>query len=85
MNLVNTFSVSTGRSAGDGFDIFVAVDIGDTLVDGMTRRTACREMVVNFAYVDACGSTIWLLLILGKVTGTPKVFVKIRGAVVCRG
>ena len=81
MNLINTFPVSTGRGAGDGLDIFVAIEIGDTLVDG---RTAWGDMV-DFAYVDGCGSTIWLLPILGKVAGAPKLFVKIRGAVVCRG
>lgn len=83
MNLIDTFSVSTRRIASQGLDIFVAVEIGNTLVDGMIRRTACREEVVDFAYVDACGSTVWLLPILGKVTGTPKLFVKIRGAVIC--
>ena len=43
MNLVDTFPVSTGRSAGEGLDMFVAVEIRDTFVDGMTRRTACGE------------------------------------------
>ena len=85
MNLINTFPVSTGRGAGDDLDIFVAVEIGDTLVDGPTRRTACREEVVDFAHVDGCWSTIWLLPILGKVAGALKLFVKIRGAVICRG
>ena len=83
MNLVDTFPVSTGCVASEGLDMFVAVEIGDTFLDGMTRSTACGQEVVDFAYVDACGSTIWLLPILGKVTGTPKLFVKIRGAVIC--
>ena len=63
--------------------MFVAVEIGDTLVDGRTRRTAFGEKVVDFAYVDTCGLIIWLLPIFGKVTGAPKLFVKIRGAVIC--
>ena len=70
-------------SAGEGLDMFVTVEIGDTFVDGMTQRTAGGEDVVDFAYVDTCGSTIWLLPILGKVTDTLKLFVKVRGAVVC--
>ena len=39
--------------------------------------------MVDFAYVDTYGSTIWLLPILGKVTGTLKLSVKVRSAVVC--
>ena len=83
MNLVDAFPVYTGCVASEGLDIFVAVEIGDTLVDGMTRRTACGEEVIDFAYVDTCGLTIWLLPIFGKVTGASKLFVKIRGAVIC--
>ena len=41
--------------------------------------------MVDFAYIDTCGSTIWLLPIFGKVTGTLKLSVKIRGAVICGG
>ena len=83
MNLVNAFSVSTGRGAGERLDNFVPVQIGDTLVDGGTRRTALTEKMVDFAYVDTFGLIVWLLPIFGKVTGAPKLFVKIHGAVVC--
>ena len=83
MNLVDAFSVSTGRGAGERLDLFVAVEIGDTLVGGKARRTACGEKVIDFAYVDTCGFTTWLLPIFGKVTSTPKLFVEIYSAVIC--
>ena len=83
MNLVNAFPVSTGRVASEGLDLFVAVEIGDTLVGGKARRTTFREKVIDFAYVDTCGFTTWLLPIFGKVAGTPKLSVKIRSAVIC--
>ena len=40
--------------------------------------------MIDFAYVDNYGSTIWLLPTPGNETGgTLKLFVKIYGAVVC--
>ena len=39
----------------------------------------------DFAYIDACGSAIGLLPVLGQMTGTLELFVKVRGAVVCGG
>ena len=41
--------------------------------------------MVDFAYVDACGSVVWLLPVFRQMTGTFELFVKIHGAVICGG
>ena len=41
--------------------------------------------MVDFAYIDACGSAVGLLPVPGEVTSAFELFVKIYGAVVCGG
>ena len=41
--------------------------------------------MVDFEYVDACGSIVRLLPVSGEMAGTLELFVEIYGAVVCGG
>lgn len=79
MDLINTFPVLTDRRVGNRLDIYITIEIRDILVGFTPRR------MVDFAYVDARGSAVWLLPVPGEMTGTFELFVKIYGAVVCGG